>query len=363
MFSNATKLLASICWLGIVLAINAALFLTNMISLDTGLELLNTEKKPIDHFPVIGPLLKAIAPDATLSNWMALVIAGLMFLGAFWVCHYALKIVRLLFDIRVYRRRNEPENVSAAIDMIGRDLILLGVGIMLMAGLIQGDLYLYTYSRVASAANIDDPVEAASRIGAWWTEAQPELGGAAMWFATTTGRTMYLSASLLAPMLVEHAFTKIGEAWSRCQAALSELWSSASNPDAQVPLELYGYDESGSPVYDPEVPVAYDVDQQPVTLRQPPVEVRSSDAAYGDAPTEGEGGEVIGDRTVAVFPEREDRVLVIGGRPGETIAMVDAISRPTRYHVERATRRVYDLEYWKALHSGSSAHGDSTEAA
>jgi hypothetical protein len=356
--SNVIKLLAMFCWLGVVLAINAALLVTNMISIDTGLELLNTEKKPIDHFPFVGPMLKAFAPDATLSNWFALVIAALMFVGAFTISHYIIKIIRLLFDIRVYRRRNEPESVSVAIDIIGRDLVFLIPVAVFMTWLFQGDLFLFSYRGVAAAANIDDPVEAASRIGSWWTDTQPELAGAAMWFATAAGRTMYLGASLLAPMLVEHAITKIQEVWNRIQVAISEQWSAATGKDAQPALELYGYDADGSPVYDPNAPIAYDANQQPIVVP------RQTGAAEAQEPVQEQGHESAGEAAeVRQFPENDDRVPVIGGKPGETVTIVQALQRPAVYHVERATRRVYPRAYWESLHAGDSERGDSAEAA
>lgn len=355
---NVIKLLALFGWLGVVLAINAALFVTNMISIDTGLELLNTEKRPVDHFPIVGPVLRAIAPDATLANWMALVIAALMFIGAYWVSHYVIKIVRLLFDIRVYRRRGDPESVAAAIDIIGRDLVFLIPAAVFMAWLIKGDLYLFSYRGVAAAANIDDPVEAASRIGAWWTDAEPELAGAAMWFASTAGRTMYLGASLLAPMLVAHAMMKIYEVSNRIYTAASARWAAAAGAAAQPPLELYGYDADGHPVYDRNAPIAYDINQRPVAARQ------QGGAADAEEPAQAQGHEGAGKAAaIRQFPDNGERVTVIGGKPGETVTVAQALERPALYHVERATRRVYQRKYWESLHGKDNQRGDSAEAA
>jgi hypothetical protein len=361
MMGNVIKLLALFGWLGVVLAINAALFVTNMISIDTGLELLNTEKRPVDHFPIVGPVLRAIAPHATLANWMALVIAALMFIGAYWVSHYVIKIVRLLFDIRVYRRRNDAESVSAAIDIIGRDLVVLIPVAVFMAWLILGDLFLFSYRGVAAAANIDDPVEAASRIGAWWTDTEPELAGAAMWFATTAGPTMYFAASLLAPLLVAHALMKIHEVWNRIMTSISEQWSAAAGANAQPALELYGYAADGNPVYDPNAPIAYDIDQQPVAA------ARQGGAADAEEPAQEQGHEGAGKAAaiqhIQQFPDNGERVTVIGGRPGETVTVAQALERPALYHVERATRRVYQRAYWGRLNGKDTARGDSAEAA
>ena len=342
--SNLIKFLALCIALLVVLAINAGLFVTNLISIDTALELLNTEKRPIEHFPVVGPVLKALAPQATLSNWLALVVAALMFVGIFVAFHYFYKIIHLLFDIRIYRRASQPELVTAAVDMIGRDLVILIPVVACMVGLVLGDLYLFTYARLAAAVNIDDPVSAAQEIALWRDIVPNDAMAASVWFATVVGPKMYLSTSLLAAGLVEVVIIKIGQVWNRIWTSLMAFvqpQTSAASQDTEPVRELFGYDANGLPVFDSQTPIAYDADQRPVgspVASSHPIEESLDESAEQAA--------------VTPFPTPDERVPVIGGRPGETISLAQALQQPVGYHVERGTRRVYQRAYWEALNSG-----------
>lgn len=352
--SNLIKLPALCLALLVVLTINAGLFVTNLISIDTALELLNTEKRPIEHFPAVGPILKALAPQATLSNWLALVIAGLMFVGTFVAFHYVYKIIHLLFDIRIYRRASQPELVTAAVDMIGRDLVILFPVVACMVGIVLGDLYLFTYARLAAAANVDDPVSAAQEIALWREVVPNDALAASVWFATVVGPKMYLSTSLLAAGLVEVVIIKIGQVWNRIWTSLMAFVQpqvGAVAKDEDAARELFGYDANGLPVFDAHTPIAYDVDQQPVG---PSVE--------SSHPIEEPPVETVAQAAVTPFPAADERAPVIGGRPGETISVALALQQPDGYHVERATRRIYQRAYWEALNPSDDSMNQSKSA-
>jgi hypothetical protein len=352
--SNLIKLAALCVALLVVLAISAGLFVTNLISVDTALELLNTEKRPIEHFPVVGPVLRALAPQATLSNWLALVIAGLMFVGTFVAFHYVYKIIHLLLDIRIYRHASQPELVTAAVDMIGRDLVILFPVVACMVGIVLGDLYLFTYARLAAAVNIDDPVSAAQEIALWRDIVPNDTLAASVWFATVVGPKMYLSTSLLAAGLVEVVIIKIGQVWNRVWTSLMAFvrpQTGAVSQDAEPARELFGYDANGLPVFDSETSIAYDVDQRPV-----------GSSVVLSHPIEQSAGETLAQAAVTPFPAADERAPVIGGGPGETMSVAQALQQPDGYHVERATRRVYQRAYWDALNPDDDSINQSKSA-
>jgi hypothetical protein len=220
----------------------------------------------------------------------------------------------------------------------------------------MGDLYLFTYARLAAAVNIDDPVSAAQEIALWRDIVPNDALAASVWFATVVGPKMYLSTALLAAGLVEVVIIKIGQVWNRIWTSLMafvfvEPQTGAVPQDAEPTRELFGYDANGLPVFDSQTPIAYDVDQRPV-----------GSSVVSAHPIEESPGETLAQAAVTPFPAADERAPVIGGRSGETISLAQALQQPGTYHVERATRRIYQRAYWDALNPGDDSKNQSKSA-
>ncbi len=345
--ANLFKLLLGLGAVLLVVVVNWGLYVTNFINVDTALELLNTEKRPAVHAPAVGMVLAAVAPDSTIANWLALVVASGMFLGAFFAFHFAYKIAYLLIDARGYRRAGQPDLSAAAHDLVIRDLVILVPLVLMMIPLIRGDLFLFSYARTAAAMDIDDPTRAVQQITVWGEPLEGPEVAAAMWFAKVLGPEMYLALSLLTPALLEISMLKAAQTWNRIWAALmtfAQPQQAEAAAAVEAPRQHFGYDADGMPVYDPAAPIAYDVNQQPVAAEPPAAQPSPSRESAPAA-----------EPAVTQFPAGEERVPVIGGRPGETVALTQALQQPGAYHVDRATRRVYQRAYWDALDADTNS--------
>jgi hypothetical protein len=338
-FQNLAKFGLLVCLALGVLALSALVGLMNYQGLVSGIELLNLENKPLGSDNLIGWVFDSLTPDAAFSNFLALVITALIFMGSLFLCHQAFKIVKLVLNLREYQRLGQGDQMWQAVAQEATWFLLLGVPLCLVA---WGDIYLFQYRALVGAMNITNPEDAVKLLH--WSKLPNEITEtASVMFLKSTGMWMYFGATLLTPISLEYLLTKMGTTWTTIENACREQFTEKMPNEEQVVQQFYGYDAEGNPVYDPNTPIAYDVDQNPV----------STVNALGDStvPYKAASG-ATEHRVTAVGDDAEQvRFPVIGAQPEEELSLAEALSQCDRYHVERATRRIYARAYWDTLHA------------
>ncbi|MBX7136276.1 MAG: hypothetical protein K1X67_26705 [Fimbriimonadaceae bacterium] len=349
-FAHLTKLAMLIALAVVVLLLTTVAGLMNYQGLVSGIELLNLENRPLGVDSLVGWVFESLTPDAAFSNWLALVISALIFLGSLFVCHQLFKIANLLLNRNEYRRQGQSEQMWQAVAQEATWLLLLGIPLGLV---VWGDVYLFQYRALAGALSVSTP-EQAVQLPHWSKLPTETTQAASVTFLQTAGMWMYLGASVLAPFSLEYLLTKMGATWALIVAAISDLMASeAPNDGERNAQQFYGYDADGNPVYDPDSPIAYDVNQQPVVSA--PTSTQSSPAG-ATAPSE------TANESPAPGNEATGQALqpVVGTQPEERVTLAAALANPDRYHVERATHTIYSRSYWDTLHAQERPSGDES---
>lgn len=347
-FTHLVKLVVLIALSIGVLLLTAVAGMMNYQGLVSGIELLNLENRPLGTDGLVGWIFESITPDAAFSNWLALVISALIFMGSLFVCHQLFKIASLLLNRNEYRRQGQSEQMYQTVAQEATWLFLLGIPLALI---VWGDIYLFQYRALAGAMGISMPEEAVQLLH--WSKLSKDASEAAsVIFLQSTGMWMYLGASVLGPFSLEYLLTKIGATWALIVAALNELMAGSEPSHAEENTQLfYGYDANGNPVYDPDTPIAYDVNQQPVadapaSALSAKEEVLIPPEVANDAATHGweETGQV--------------SQPVVGTHPEERVSLAAALAAPERYQVDRVTHTVYARSYWEHLHAQEGQQGE-----
>lgn len=340
-FAHLAKLAMLIALSVGVLLLTAVAGLMNYQGLVSGIELLNLENRPLGTDSLVGWVFDSLTPNAAFSNWLALVISTLIFLGSLFVCHQLFKIANLILNRNEYRRLGQSEQMQHAVAQEMTWLVLLGIPLSFV---VWGDIYLFQYRALAGAMGVSTPEEAVQLLH--WSKLPTETTQAAsVTFLQTAGMWMYLGASVLAPFSLEYLLTKIGATWALIVAALSDLIAQGAQSDGEESAQqFYGYDADGNPVYDPDTPIAYDANQQPVVGA-------TTSSANATAP-DGTKSEVASDSATPGSEETGQALQpVVGSQPEERVTLAAALANPDRYHVQRATHTIYARAYWDRLHA------------
>lgn len=340
-FAHLAKLALLIALSIGVLLLTAVAGMMNYQGLVSGIELLNLENRPLGTDGLVGWMFESLTPDAAFSNWLALVISALIFLGSLFVCHQLFKIASLLLHRNEYRRQGQSKQMYQTVAQEATWLFLLGIPLALI---VWGDIYLFQYRALAGAMGISMPEEAVQLLH--WNKLPKDTSDAAsVTFLQSTGMWMYLGVSVLGPFSLEYLHTKIGATWALIVAALDELMARSEPSNAEENTQpFYGYDANGNPVYDPDTSIAYDVNQQPVA---------DASASTQSAPVGAHAEADVANDPAASGREETEQVFqpVVGTHPEEIVTLVAALSIPERYYVDRATHTIYARSYWEKLHA------------
>ena len=408
MISTALRNLA---WLGIwlvvtLLAILVAVWsvIEHYLNAANGLELAGTEAKPLIEDFLIGRIIGAFLPEATLPQAMAFTISLVEAIAFFVMAHQLHGILELARYRRASRLKGDEAEVREATWQILETLLVFAVlGGVLVWGILW-DIEIFRYRSMAGAAGLDDPAEAAGTLPSWAMQLQDSGSWAAVQL-TRMGAWGYLSFTAVSCMVLALCFQKLEEQFVRAMRPVDEWYESLMKrrvEDEQAPV-FYGYDSDGQPVYDPDAPIAYDTEGRPVDAEQPAAE--PADEPTAAAPeTNGNGSrahvqqEPEGDAVSATIhaepaaaraaqngngphvassgplfdpapshplhgpaqaphgaasSERPPADLrdVLGGSPGEQIRLAEAAAKPQHYYVNLATGQVWNRQAWEYLHT------------
>jgi len=379
------------------LALNIAVVLANYLACKGSFELLGFEMRPLGTDELVGGFFGAFFHKATLAHFYALTVAVTIAVGLFLVFKLAFHIADLLEDRRAFLNAGDQQSAQAVVRLILRDLIMLLIFLAPLAWAIYWDVYLFRYRSIAGALGIEDPTVAPQMLG--WERQLQENGDLFAWGLARVGAWGYVAVTAIACLSLEFASHKTAEYWRRLEDTCRELMQPATNQQEQA--LFYGYDQNRQPVYDPNVPVAYDTDGNPVadqdatgvnanpgtvdhnagTISQPETISSASAATNGNgavdaslfdpAPASHDGASSKGvanntpsgitptnraraERSTtgsSVAPRTEDSDLrpVIGGTEGERVSLAAALADRQRYWVDPETHDVWDTNFRQAL--------------
>jgi len=219
-----------------------------------------------------------------------------------------------------------------------------------------------------------------------WEEQVQENSLMWAWTLTKSGAWSYLAMTAVGCLGLEYTLMKFSGAWAR---VFSSIQSMIGMPKSQAyEAGFYGYDQGGQPVYDPNTPIAYDVDRQPLVYEESEsaTEAQASQVASGTATAGAQGEtfppvreangyhqepppsnpgqpplwdpaapEAAASESAAAEPACETQALsetlhdVIGGAAGEKITLEQALADQRRYWVDPEGPHVWDAQYRETL--------------
>jgi hypothetical protein len=385
-----------------LVVLNGAMMIANYLACKGSFELLGFEMRPLWTDELVGHLLGAFFPKATLAHFYALIVAVTVALGLFLVFKLAFSVADLWEARRDSLAANDQESARKAMRLIVRDLGMLLIFLIPLAWAIYWDVYLFRYRSIAGALGIEDPTVAPQMFG--WERQLRENGELFAWALVHIGAWGYVAVTALACLSLEFAWHKTVRYWDWLEGNCRELMQPATTPQEQA--LFYGYDHNGQPVYDPNVPIAYDTDGNPVagqdetgadtspgtaaheantgSQSEPTSSAATAtngngavDASLFDpAPANQDGATPNGaaDKTSSGFrPTHRTRAErapagvstasrtadndlhpVIGGTEGERVSLAAALADRRRYWVDPETHDVWDTDFRQALLNGGA---------
>lgn len=344
------------------LVVTAVMTLTNYLSCEFSFELLGYDKKPLKFDELVGPFLAAYLEKAQLVHLYSFMVAVLVTLGLFLTFRISAGIYNLYMDRRYYLGAADPESARIVTQKIVREVIWLVALAVPIYWAVHWDIQLFRVRSIAGVLGAEGPDVMLDLLG--WEQQMEQNGQMWVWQITHLGAFGYLSLTAIACLGLEFSMRKISEHFretiDRIQALFTPEPSRGESPD------FYGYDENGLPVYDNQVPIAYDVNGNPIaSAGEVPVDgaigesesqapLREAESCAGPSPEDpakdgDEGPEASSAADHAMKNDASATVEVIGGREGKRVSLEAALADPARYWVDPNTQQVWAVEYRKTL--------------
>lgn len=378
MFSQSIRnLLSLVLWAALAAGIafvGVATVFGNFMAVVSALELQGYEKKLAADDELLGSLLGAITPDATLAHFTAFSLSVGLGLLLFIACHVLFHLYSSFEDRRLYVRSGDMESAAALARDMRIHLLFFAILLIPIVWAVKWDIELFQYRSMAGVLDIDLPAKATGSIFYWNALPDALQPLAAVQIALNSGAFGYVGITAGTAFLFEIVLYKLGMKWAQLCAPLDNL---LAPPRAEANPTFYGYDESGQPVYSRELPIAYDTKGQQVLDANA---ASADNQAGGHADHQAQAGQDAAPQVDAhaqtpsgaihsgqdepgrAPDQGEERLPVIGGKEGEQITLAEARVNPTHYHVEEAPRRVWALTYWELLHREPSRKQDKEAA-
>ncbi|MGH7109530.1 MAG: hypothetical protein ACREFK_03795 [Stellaceae bacterium] len=322
----------------------------------SGFEALGTDQTPLTRIPVVGSVLAMFGGDVSLSEVLAIAIAGMELLLAFVVAELLVGLIKLPFAALRHRFVQNIGWLEIDWAAILLNAVFLASLATVLAVLIAFDRELYLYR-----ANVD-AIEAAAQA---WTSSGPEwlksLGQQTSLLAANAYTVLFLGGAVALAMLVhrlDNAFERMSESWA--QLWLRVVHGAPAPQDAGDARQqlLYGYDGDGQPVFDPNQPIAYDPDGTPVAPESaaPAEAVRfapepGTTAAAGRE--DGAGNDPAPETThphAAPAGATEERVSVITANGTREMPRSQVLGNPKQYRLDLGTNQWWERAVWEEVH-------------
>lgn len=392
MISNSIRnLIALALWLALAavcIYVNVQVTIANYLGCKSALELQGYEMQPLHTDTLVGRLLGGLFGEATLAQFFALGVALVMSLSLFFLFNTAFGLFEL-YQIR--KEHEDPTQVRAANRRIVLSLVKMGFLLGFLYWAVCWDLDLFRFRSAAGALSKGEPQIDPLAVPSWAD------------FVTTynhnfvnelivVGAWGYLAITALGCFLLEESFVKLSERWARLLAPVDKFVEGWLSPAGEGESQevFYGYDETGQPVYDAGIPVAYDTDGNPVgdedeTVVRARAEVEPARERAEVVFNEAEAKPVIpiapdapstNGSTSPLFdfplPQqnrpgaeaaRADEAGTVGakadlrdviGSDGLRVSLAEALADVDRYYVDQTSGQVWVRGHWEGLHAMSS---------
>jgi hypothetical protein len=380
-----------------VAVVNLMVTVANYLSCKVSFELLGFEMGPLGKDELVGGFFGTFFHRAALAHLSALALAAVLAMSFFVVFKLLFRMIDLLKDRTLYLNAGDQQSARVAVQLITHEAMTMFVFLVPLVGAIVLDVFLFRYRSIAGALGIEEPAVTTQMFG--WERQLQDNGDLFAWSFARLGPWGYLAVTALACLSLEYVWRRTVNYWRLLAEALGELVQPAATQQEQA--LFYGYDHNGQPVYDPNAPVAYDTDGNPVvsqetasvdespgatdhhasTISQPETIPPAYGATNGNGAvdaslfdpasahhngTSPQGGandtspgvtstnRVRAERSTAgasASPRTEDSDLrpVIGGSEGERVHLSAALADRQRYWVDPETHDVWDTNFRQAL--------------
>lgn len=344
-----------------------AIFANYQASLSS-FELLGYEMIPLGTDAYLGKIFGALFPDSTLAHFYATTMVGVLAVALFLFSHFIFQLHEYHDDRRSYLRAGESESAAILSQRMLWQVIILGALAFLLFYVLRWDVELFQYRSIAGMLGIADPQIAPLNVLTVEALRQRYPDLAATELSLSVGPYGYIAVTAISCLALEIIFRKIAEAWAQLVSPLDQWIDDrmAGSTSLENANQHYGYDENGQPVFDPNVPVAYDHDGKYLTPDSELDEHRIGEGVseVADSMPDNVEHEVrefneVGSREFTDQADAEDMsasvelVDVIGSKSRERISLVAALGDPEKYHVDKHSAQVWDRNHWEQLQNAN----------
>jgi hypothetical protein len=329
--------------LPLAVGLSVMLALSNYLALEYSFEMLGLDTAPLGSNKLLGFVFASLCPQASLTNLVAACLAGVVAVGFYVFTRLSLQLLDHFKQLRLHNKAGNQTEVEGYRWLIAENLLYLSLFVLPIVGFSVWDVELFRFRSVVGAAQVTD-AKAAVTLATWSTVARESADLYAITLAKV-GMWGYLSVNLMACFLLEWVISRVRDRYLAL-ASVIESWFPADeredqNRQAQV---------TGATAEDSENSAATGVfppaPADPGEGANPTRPKLSPDAPVEPIPTP----EPLSDPMRPIAP-RVDLREVIGGEPGERVAMDQALRESGRYHVDVATGMIWSRAHWERLHN------------
>jgi hypothetical protein len=361
MVSSSVRHLCSVAfWIAVVallLAANVWAVMEHYLAADAALRLVFREQPELFRDGLLGNVLGAFVPNATLTQALALTISVLQTIAMFFVAHLTYAALEMWKLRSVALQAGDPAEAREAASRIVWMAAMVVPILALLALTVPYDVELFRFRALAGALGKDSPELALD------VPYSSSLAGDVPFSVVLAGigARAYVALVLLGAWLLEVSFDRLADRWTFLMRPVDE-WAAddeddeepgaaddAAETEATAGSEtpsLPAFERSASPV---EANVGARPAQSPPAWDEAPVAPQAE--TLGTPRDAAAGGPSPAPPTPAAAGTQRP---VIGGTPGESVSLEDARRHPERYHVDPATLRVWNRAVWDALHAGAA---------
>lgn len=327
---NGVGLAASFLAVALMLVVNAWLVLANYMACSYSFFLQGVDAKPLGKEELLGQWLGAIAPQATLSHFYALVLAAVIAAGFFWAFHLLIEIVRAVQQRRLATMSEDREQMNAWAWILIEHCFYLVLVLIVLVPAVRWDILLFRFRTMAGATSVENVAQAGKLL--WASDIGPS-GATMISKLADIGAYGYLATTAVAVLMLEMAFKKVNEYFSRFMAPADELLASWSTPQGDQTIEN-GTDAgqlARAAVID-----AYAAEEG--------IGVDGGKPRFDGAQASPEATQ-----NAEESPETPRKRPVMGGKPGDEVELQEALGHPDRFHVDNLGT-VWTRSFWNELH-------------
>lgn len=318
--SSVRHLVGMALWLGVVcLTLLCSLWavLEHYLAADAALTLIFQQQPGLHRDGLIGVVLGAFIPNATLTQALAFSLSMAQALGVFMLAHLTFTSLDLWRHRTAARSAADAAQVEEATARLWRVAVMAVPIAAFLFYALRFDMELFRFRALAGSMDIDTPEQARTIAQTLGLTSNAPLSLT----LSRLGSEAYAALLALSAWLLEVALDRLADRWSLLMHPVDAWWEGAAHEDERNHLELVEPDALETDVPEPELAAATEAD-----------------------------GFATGTGDASAPADASNHVPVIGGAPGETVRFDHARRHPEQYHIDAQTLRVWSRPAWEAMH-------------